>query len=99
MFVLTRKHQDHLLQSLLHLRIHAALQKIENYSIQNELFGVGGEFALPNQALVIKEDLEESGNESEFFDAEEDWDDSRPRQDSNSSFDIISDDELDTIIS
>ncbi|CAH3028126.1 unnamed protein product, partial [Porites evermanni] len=94
-----RKHQDHLLQSLLHLRIHAALQKIENYSIQNELFGVGGEFARPNQALVIKEDLEESGNESEFFDAEEDWDDCRPRQDSNSSFDIISDDELDTIIS
>ena len=48
---------------------------------------------------MIKEDLEESGNESEFFDAEEDWDNSRPRQDSNSSFDIISDDELDTIIS
>lgn len=99
MYVLTRKHRDHLLQSLLHLRIHAALQKIENYSIQNELFGVGGEFAQPNQALVMKEDLKESGNESEFFDAEEDWDDSRPRRDSNSSFDIISDDELDTIIS
>lgn len=98
LYVLTRKHQDHLLQSLLHLRIHAALQKIENYSVQNELFGVVGEFAWPNQALVIKEDMEESGNESEFFDAEEDWDDRRPRQDSNSSFDIISDNELDTIM-
>ena len=46
---------------------------------------------VPNEADL--QDTSISGNEDDFFDAEEDCG-NRPRLDSNSSFDIISDDEL-----
>lgn len=77
------------MQSLLHLRIHAALQKIEHAAAKN---------GLPvslKEELVTNGHLSISGN-ADFCDAEEDFVKMR-RQDSNSSFDIISDDELNTI--
>lgn len=86
-----RKHRDHLLQSLLHLRIHAALQKIEDSDHKevrtNKLFPV-------NQQLALNGDSSFSGSEEDFFDAEEDCS-KLLRHDSGSSFDIITDDELD----
>lgn len=86
-----------MLQSLLHLRIHAAVQKIEHDAAQDaRTVSREEELAQPNQELVINGDASISGNEDDFFDAEEDCVNMR-RQDSNSSFDIISDDELNAI--
>jgi len=96
-----RKHRDHLLQSLLHLRIHAALQKIEHSDAQDGRNLLRKELAQKEQELVSNEDTSISENEDtsisenedDFFDAEEDCV-NMTRHDSNSSFDIISDDEL-----
>lgn len=51
------------------------------------------ELAQKEQELVSNEDTSISENEDDFFDAEEDCV-NMTRRDSNSSFDIISDDEL-----
>lgn len=51
------------------------------------------ELAQDGQEHVSNEDAPISGNEDDFFDAEEDCV-NMFRQDSNSSFDIISDDEV-----
>lgn len=91
-----RKHRDHLLRSLLHLRIHGALQKMEHADIEK-----GRTRSLNNKVFQIKQGLAEdgdnisfSGSEDDFFDAVDDCS-KLLRQDSNSSFDVISDDELD----
>ena len=89
------------MQSLLHLRIHAALQKIEHSDAQDGRNLLRKELAQKEQELVSNEDtlISEnedtsiSENEDDFFDAEEDCV-NMTRHDSNSSFDIISDDEL-----
>ena len=88
-----RKHRDHLLQSLLHLRIHAALQKIEQNSVSMGRPQVvrGQEFVqngTQNELQVMNS--EEMTESEDFFDAEEECA-NLCRQDSNSSFDIISD--------
>lgn len=84
------------MQSLLHLRIHAALQKIEHAAAENGLpVSLKEDLVQTNQELVTNGHLSISGN-ADFCDAEEDFVKMR-RQDSNSSFDIISDDELNTI--
>nr|XP_058942050.1 tetratricopeptide repeat protein 39B-like isoform X1 [Pocillopora verrucosa] len=88
-----RKHRDHLLQSLLHLRIHAALQKIEQNSVSMGRPQVvcGQEFVqngTQNELQVMNS--EEMTESEDFFDAEEECA-NLYRQDSNSSFDIISD--------
>lgn len=84
------------MQSLLHLRIHSALQKIEHAAAENGLpVSLKEDLVQTNQELVTNGDLSISGN-TDFYDAEEDFVKMR-RQDSNSSFDIISDDELNTI--
>ena len=88
-----RKHRDHLLQSLLHLRIHAALQKIEqnNVSMGRPQVVRGQEFVqngTQNELQIMNS--EEMTESEDFFDAEEECAYLR-RQDSNSSFDIISD--------
>ena len=95
--LLYRKHREHLLQSLLHLRIHAALQKIEHAAAENGLTvrSLKEDLVQTNQEPVTNGDSSILGNE-DFFDAKEDFVKVR-RQDSNSSFDIISDDELNTI--
>ena len=94
LFLSDRKHRDHLLQSLLHLRIHIALQKIEHNSVavdrpqvlRRQEFVQNGQNELQN---TNNEDTTGSADE-DFFDAEEDCV-NLCRQDSNSSFDIISD--------
>ena len=88
-----RKHRDHLLQSLLHLRIHAALQKIEQNSVSMGRPQVvrGKEFVqngTQNELQIMNS--EEMTESDDFFDAEEKCA-NLCRQDSNSSFDIISD--------
>lgn len=85
-----------MLQSLLHLRIHTALQEIEHNGMATNRPPVLHEEELV-QNLQIKreseknEDTAGSANEDDFFDAEEDCVPTLSRQDSNSSFDIISD--------
>ena len=81
------------MQSLLHLRIHAALQKIEHSDAQDGRNLLRKELVQKEQELVSNEDTSISENEDDFFDAEEDCV-NMTRHDSNSSFDIISDDEL-----
>ena len=85
-----RKHRDHLLQSLLHLRIHAALQKIEQNSVS--VWKVRGQEFVQNgtQNELQVMNSEEMTESEDFFDAEEECA-NLCRQDSNSSFDIISD--------
>ena len=93
MFKPDRKHRDHLLQSLLHLRIHAALQKIEQNSVsvgkpqvvRGQKFVQNG---TQNELQVMNS--EEMTESEDFFDAEEECA-NLYRQDYNSSFDIISD--------
>ena len=84
-----------MLQSLLHLRIHAALQEIEHTGVApdrlpvsrgEELVEIGEEV----QESTKNENATQSENEEDFFDAEEDCA-NLCRQDSNSSFDVISD--------
>ncbi|XP_020607165.1 tetratricopeptide repeat protein 39B-like [Orbicella faveolata] len=91
-----RKHRDHMLQSLLHLRIHAALQEIEHNGMGRDRSPVlhEKEFvqnAQNKQGTESNEDTAASANDDDFFDAEEDCVPNLSRQDSNSSFDIISD--------
>ncbi|XP_078354114.1 tetratricopeptide repeat protein 39B-like [Oculina patagonica] len=96
-FERARKHRDHLLQSLLHLRIHAALQEIEHNNVtlngppvlihEDELV----QNAQNEQETAKNEETAGSANEDDFFDAEEDFVPNLCRHDSNSSFDIISD--------
>ena len=93
MFKPDRKHRDHLLQSLLHLRIHAALQKIEHNSVSLGRPQVvrGQEFLQNGRQNELQNMNSEEMTESEdFFDAKEECA-NLYRQDSNSSFDIISD--------
>ena len=93
MFKPDRKHRDHLLQSLLHLRIHAALQKIEQNSVSMGRPQVvrGQEFVQNGRQNELQIMNSEEMTESEdFFDAEEECT-NVCRHDSNSSFDIISD--------
>lgn len=93
-----RKHRDHLLRSLLHLRIHGALQKMEHAHVVK-----GRTQSLNNKVFQIKQGLAADGDnvsfsesEDDFFDAVDDFS-KLLRQDSNSSFDVISDDELDSL--
>ena len=93
MFKPDRKHRDHLLQSLLHLRIHAGLQKIEQNSVSVGKPQVvrGQEFVqngTQNELQVMNS--EEMTESEDFFDAEKECA-NLYRQDSNSSFDIMSD--------
>ena len=93
-FFSNRKHRDHLLQSLLHLRIHAALQKIEHNGMAGDRPQVLHEEGLVQNAQIKGEsDVDTAGstNDDDFFDAAEDCVPNLSRQDSNSSFDIISD--------
>ena len=95
-FFSNRKHRDHLLQSLLHLRIHAALQEIQHNGTARDRSPVlhEEEFAqnAPNrEESEGNEDTAGSANDDDFFDAEEDCVPNLSRQESNSSFDIISD--------
>ena len=95
-FFSNRKHRDHLLQSLLHLRIHAALQKIEHNGMARDRPQVLHEEELVQNAQIKREserneDTAGSTNDDDFFDAEEDCVPNLSRQDSNSSFDVISD--------
>ena len=85
-----------MLQSLLHLRIHAALQEIEHNGMATNRPPVlhEEEFAQNaqnKQGSERNEDSTGSTNDDDFFDAEEDCVPNLSRQDSNSSFDIISD--------
>ena len=82
-----------MLQSLLHLRIHAALQEIEHSGAALDRSAVLREKEhLQNKHESAKnEDSAGSENEDNFFDAEEDFVPDLCRHDSNSSFDIISD--------
>ena len=85
-----------MLQSLLHLRIHAALQEIERNGVatdgppvlQEEEFAQN---AQNKQGSERNEDTPGSANDDDFFDAAEDCVPNLSRQDSNSSFDVISD--------
>lgn len=85
-----------MLQSLLHLRIHAALQEIERNGVatdgppvlQEEQFAQN---AQNKQGSERNEDTAGSAYDDDFFDAEEDCVPNLSRQDSNSSFDVISD--------
>ena len=85
-----------MLQSLLHLRIHAALQEIEHTGVALDEPAVLCEEELVQnpqneQERVKNEDTAGSTNEDDFFDADEDFVPKLCRHDSNSSFDIISD--------
>ena len=85
-----------MLQSLLHLRIHAALQEIEHNGMGRDRSPVlhEKEFvqnAQNKQGTESNEDTAGSANDDDFSDAEEDCVPNLSRQDSNSSFDIISD--------
>lgn len=85
-----------MLQSLLHLRIHAALQKIEHNGMARDRPQELHEEEVVQNAQIKREserneDTAGSTNEDDFFDAEEDRVPNLSRQDSNSSFDIISD--------
>ena len=93
MFEPARTHRDHLLQILLHLRIHPALQKIERNSIsigrpqvvlRRECVQNGPQNELHN---MKSEEMTES---EDFFDVGEECA-NLCRQDSNASFNIISD--------
>lgn len=78
------------------MRIHGALQKMEHAHVEK-----GRTRSLNNKVFQIKQGLAAdgdnisfSGSEDDFFDAVDDCS-KLLRQDSNSSFDVISDDELD----
>ena len=82
-----------MLQSLLHLRIHAALQEIEHNGMARDRSSVLHEKELAQNAQTKQgtERTAGSADDDNFFDAEEDCVQNLSRQDSNSSFDIISD--------
>ena len=66
---------------------HAHIEKRRTRSLNNKVFQI-------KQGLAADGDISFSGSEDEFFDAVDDCS-KLLRQDSNSSFDVISDDELD----